>query len=84
MKIHWVARNRPLGAIPFITGEKDLPSGQRVLVFLPHADDGCSGRALLREDRLKFPLSPYGPRLWRRMESAPRSLSGDAAQRGGE
>jgi LmbE family N-acetylglucosaminyl deacetylase len=29
-----------VGALPFIIREDDLPRGQRILVFLPHSDDG--------------------------------------------
>jgi len=40
MRIRWVTRNRPVGALPFIIQEEGLPRGQRILVFLPHSDDG--------------------------------------------
>jgi LmbE family N-acetylglucosaminyl deacetylase len=40
MRVRWVRRNRPVGAIPFIIWEEELPRDQRILVFLPHADDG--------------------------------------------
>ncbi|HEY5999105.1 MAG TPA: PIG-L family deacetylase [bacterium] len=38
--MRWVKRNRPVGVIPFIIWEEELPRGQRVTAFLPHADDG--------------------------------------------
>ena len=38
--VRWVRRNRPVGALPFIIREDELPRNQRVLVFLPHSDDG--------------------------------------------
>jgi LmbE family N-acetylglucosaminyl deacetylase len=40
MRVRWVKRNRPVGVIPFIIWEEELPRGQRVTAFLPHADDG--------------------------------------------
>src|SRR5512137_62148 len=40
MRVRWVRRNRPVGVIPFIIWEEELPRGQRILAFLPHADDG--------------------------------------------
>ncbi len=40
MKIRWVLRNRPVGALPFVTVRDGLPRRQKVLVFLPHSDDG--------------------------------------------
>jgi LmbE family N-acetylglucosaminyl deacetylase len=40
MRIRWVRRNRPVGALPFIIQEEGLPRDQRILVFLPHSDDG--------------------------------------------
>ena len=40
MPVRWVKRNRPVGALPFIIREDELPGGQRILVFLPHSDDG--------------------------------------------
>jgi LmbE family N-acetylglucosaminyl deacetylase len=40
LPVRWVRRNRPVGALPFIIQEDDLPRGQRILVFLPHSDDG--------------------------------------------
>ena len=40
MRVQWVRRNRPVGVIPFIIWEDELPRNQRILVFLPHADDG--------------------------------------------
>ena len=40
MRVRWVKRNRPVGVIPYIIWEDELPRGQRILVFLPHSDDG--------------------------------------------
>lgn len=38
--VRWVRRNWPVGAVPYIIREDDLPRNQKVLVFLPHSDDG--------------------------------------------
>jgi LmbE family N-acetylglucosaminyl deacetylase len=35
-----VRRNHPVGVVPYIIREDDLPRGQKILVFLPHTDDG--------------------------------------------
>lgn len=40
IKVRWVRRNRPVGALPFVTASGGLPQRQKVLVFLPHSDDG--------------------------------------------
>lgn len=40
MRVRWVRRNRPVGAVPYIIREDGLPRGQKILVFLPHSDDG--------------------------------------------
>lgn len=52
MKVRWVRRNRPIAPIPYIRTEANLPRGQKVLVFLPHSDDGrYIGSSLLLMNR---------------------------------
>lgn len=40
LNVRWVRRNRPPAPVPFMISEDSLPCAQRVLVFLPHSDDG--------------------------------------------
>lgn len=40
IRVRWVRRNWPVGAVPYIIREDDLPRNQKILVFLPHSDDG--------------------------------------------
>ena len=40
VQVRWVRRNRPIAPVPYIHTEAGLPTGQKILVFLPHSDDG--------------------------------------------
>jgi LmbE family N-acetylglucosaminyl deacetylase len=80
MRVRWVKRNRPVGVIPFIIWEDELPRNQRILVFLPHADDGRFIGATLSQIN-----SPEGGRPRNRVRIAIvcpgyRSVEGDLSQ----